>query len=435
MCGTALERRSKLQPNGYFSDRQGAEPVLKQEFSAPDAAVGVMEAAAASMTSEARAAVPETWERPMSVERPLASPVQAAPVVERVPATATPVVVPVTSPAVEPQRRLVQEPVFTGATSVLGLSGGMAPLQMSGAADGDGSYLLAPEAQRTVSWRLWALLLILAGLGFLGWNQWYASHYHRRPDLAKILEMGGKASAPDAPTDQEQPTTDPAKTGTADDAAKAMDAQQQGMNPTADGTAAAATTGQANGAGQQPSSAQNQPTQSQPTQSQPAQNPSTNPTAQQPAQNTGDAGKSPTSQPPAQPQAGQRSTDAKAKPNEASTAEPTEKQPPKKVADAAPDPNYLRDPMLLRAQQYIHGHPQNCDMGLNYLKASAESNPAARIQMAALYQSGVCVPVDRAQAYHWFSLAQQLDPHNMWLEKSRSQLWANMTDAERAKAQ
>ncbi|GAC1652112.1 MAG: hypothetical protein NVS9B15_12580 [Acidobacteriaceae bacterium] len=96
---------------------------------------------------------------------------------------------------------------------------------------------------------------------------------------------------------------------------------------------------------------------------------------------------------------------------------------------------YGKDPMYLRAQRYIHGTPQNCEMGLNYLRASADSNPKARIQMAALYESGVCVPVDRAQAYSWFSKAQEMDPHNMWLEKSRSRLWDQMNASERAKVQ
>jgi TPR repeat protein len=54
--------------------------------------------------------------------------------------------------------------------------------------------------------------------------------------------------------------------------------------------------------------------------------------------------------------------------------------------------------------------------------------------MAALYASGVCVRQDRAEAYKWFSRAQDLDPHNSWLERNRVRLWAEMTPDERARA-
>ncbi|MBV9670280.1 MAG: hypothetical protein JOZ43_04925, partial [Acidobacteriales bacterium] len=129
-----------------------------------------------------------------------------------------------------------------------------------------------------------------------------------------------------------------------------------------------------------------------------------------------------------------KSSTPEAKPEADRPDADTPNQPKAKApAAAASTVDYGKDPMYTRALQYIHGHPQNCEMGLNYLKAAADSNPKARIQMAALYESGVCVPVDRAQAYHWFSKAQEMDPHNMWLEKSRSQLWAQMTDSERAK--
>jgi TPR repeat protein len=90
--------------------------------------------------------------------------------------------------------------------------------------------------------------------------------------------------------------------------------------------------------------------------------------------------------------------------------------------------------MLVRAQQYLHAHPPNCDLGVTYLQTAAESNPKARIQMAALYASGVCVRQDRAEAYKWFSRAQDLDPHNSWLERNRVRLWAEMTPDERARA-
>src|SRR5947209_1432707 len=41
MCGGKLAKKARLEPNPYFSDRIGAEPVMKQEFAGPDVRPGV----------------------------------------------------------------------------------------------------------------------------------------------------------------------------------------------------------------------------------------------------------------------------------------------------------------------------------------------------------------------------------------------------------
>jgi TPR repeat protein len=91
--------------------------------------------------------------------------------------------------------------------------------------------------------------------------------------------------------------------------------------------------------------------------------------------------------------------------------------------------------MLLLAQQYLQGRggvKQNCEQGLTYLKAAAQKNePAAAVQMGALYASGHCVQRDQVSAYRWFNSAHELDPANPWIQTNLDQLWAEMTPQQR----
>jgi hypothetical protein len=89
---------------------------------------------------------------------------------------------------------------------------------------------------------------------------------------------------------------------------------------------------------------------------------------------------------------------------------------------------------LVRAQQFLQGRgvPQNCEQGLVYLRAAAQKNePAAAVQMGALYSAGHCVKQDRVMAYRWFNSAHELQPANQWIQKSMDQLWAQMNEQER----
>lgn len=91
--------------------------------------------------------------------------------------------------------------------------------------------------------------------------------------------------------------------------------------------------------------------------------------------------------------------------------------------------------MLIKAQQYLQGAPgvaQNCEQGLVYLRAAAQKNdPAAAVQMGALYASGHCVKQDRVMAYRWFNSAHELQPSNQWIQKNLDLLLAQMTPDER----
>jgi len=90
---------------------------------------------------------------------------------------------------------------------------------------------------------------------------------------------------------------------------------------------------------------------------------------------------------------------------------------------------------LVQAQNYLQGRGgvrQNCEQGLIYLKAATEKNdPAAAVQMGALYASGHCVREDRVMAYRWFNSAHELDPANPWIQTNLDQLWAQMSSQER----
>lgn len=105
-----------------------------------------------------------------------------------------------------------------------------------------------------------------------------------------------------------------------------------------------------------------------------------------------------------------------------------------KTFDAPVPEEQKPSPLLVRAQQFIHGQgvEQNCDQGLLYLRAAAQKNePAAAVQMGALYASGRCVHQDRVMAYRWFNSAHELEPANQWIQRNMDVLWGQMSDQER----
>jgi hypothetical protein len=93
---------------------------------------------------------------------------------------------------------------------------------------------------------------------------------------------------------------------------------------------------------------------------------------------------------------------------------------------------------LLRAQDFLlgrNGVKQNCEQGLVYLRAATKANePAAAMQMGALYASGHCVTRDRVMAYRWFNSAHELEPDDPYIKSDIEQLWGQMTAQERRQA-
>ena len=107
----------------------------------------------------------------------------------------------------------------------------------------------------------------------------------------------------------------------------------------------------------------------------------------------------------------------------------------KAAKEIAPPAKRKPSAALVQAQNYLQGRGgvhQDCEQGLVYLKAATEKNdPAAAVQMGALYASGHCVQQDRVMAYRWFNSAHELDPANPWIQTNLDQLWAQMSPQER----
>ena len=74
----------------------------------------------------------------------------------------------------------------------------------------------------------------------------------------------------------------------------------------------------------------------------------------------------------------------------------------------------------------------DCNGAVNLLR-NAGTNPRAYTKLGAMYLTGTCVQQDRVSAYAYFSQAFQADPHNLRLENTRRMIWSQMTDDERAK--
>lgn len=94
--------------------------------------------------------------------------------------------------------------------------------------------------------------------------------------------------------------------------------------------------------------------------------------------------------------------------------------------------------LLTRGLAYLNGTgvPGNCEQALVYLNAAAQKgNARARSQLGGLYATGRCVPLDRARAYQYFTLALDAEHgRNVYIERNRSMLWSQMSDTERARA-
>jgi hypothetical protein len=88
-------------------------------------------------------------------------------------------------------------------------------------------------------------------------------------------------------------------------------------------------------------------------------------------------------------------------------------------------------------ERYLYGRgvPRNCNQALvNFQAAAKQENPRAMSHLGSLYATGQCVPLDRAQAYQWYSRALAADRSNTYLEHNLNMLWRDMSSTERAKA-
>lgn len=250
----------------------------------------------------------------------------------------------------------------------------------------ESSYLLDEEPGSSSPWRGYLVLVAIVVIGLLVIRNWqdvraYAGDYAQRLGLS------------DAP---KHATSSPERVTTSNDASK--------MTPDAAPEEGKSTT--------------------------PSENKSTNDAskAQQTAKLEKPQGDNDASKDSAKPAGTDEDKPADETANETSKPAAHKDQP---IAMAAVDNSQLEE-----AQKYLQGRgvPQDCNRGVNLLRNAAKApNAKARIQMAALYVSGHCVTENAAEAYTWFSRAQELEPHNRMIERNLDSLWARMSDDERRK--
>jgi hypothetical protein len=81
------------------------------------------------------------------------------------------------------------------------------------------------------------------------------------------------------------------------------------------------------------------------------------------------------------------------------------------------------------------GVRKDCEQATVLLRSSARrGNPRAAARLGMYYATGRCVDLDRAQAWHWLSIAQKGEPGSDWISQYRRRLWSEMTAGERARA-
>jgi len=101
-------------------------------------------------------------------------------------------------------------------------------------------------------------------------------------------------------------------------------------------------------------------------------------------------------------------------------------------------PRNTGEELATKGQAYLYGNgvERDCGQALVYLRKAADmGNAQARSQLGALYATGHCVPLDRARAYNWFTLALRASSgHSVWVERNRQMLWDQMTESEKARA-
>jgi hypothetical protein len=305
--------------------------------------------------------------------------------------------------------------------------------------DAESAEYLLEETRRGVSWRAWALLLLLAAGAGLGYIQWRASH-HQGPDLATILARSGVTVDPSGPVIPDKSAKPPAQkpSAPADQAAKTDSINASGENASS-ADSDSSTDADSKNAKSTSSDAT-----------------SDSKDANAPSPEGNAKGKSGDAKVAAASAASKTESNKSDEGDEAKSASATKDDdeskpesdgPAAKVAKsghANPDaveeepvqPKSLgdKDPRLVLADKYIQGRGvrQNCSAGVNLLREGVSAgNPAASVKLGALYWSGTCVTQSKVTAYQWFSRAHSLEPQNRWVERSRSSLWASMTPQEK----
>jgi len=293
---------------------------------------------------------------------------------------------------------------------------------------GEAPEYLLTEVSRGVSWRAWALFLLLLIAAGLGYIQWRASR-NEGPDIAAILSGNGAAVGPGGPNMNGNTKAPAPKPDTPAADSSKSDGQQAnaGDSDSSDSKTAEDTT--------RSSEAAKESSDSKTANAKTADNNKTNANAStvnaSAATSTKKVSAKDTDEEDSASKSDSDEPDAKVSKSSHAKSAPVEDQAPQ------PKPLGEKDPLILQAEKYIQGHGvrKNCSTGMNLLRqAVSEGNPAADVKMGALYWSGTCVTQSKVAAYEWFSRAHSLEPNNRWVERSRNSLWASMSPSEKHRA-
>ena len=327
---------------------------------------------------------------------------------------------------VPPRNRTIRDADFHGSEQ--GQPGIIGPsfLGLGNDPENEGEYLLEDESGSGAGLRRLILLVVLAAIVGLIFMQWRSSlkANPKTPELSPSAAPArqGKSTAPISPSPpgqkvagQEQNTPD---SGTVSADSTKGDNGANGSDPGKNNQTD--TLAHADDPGILPNAADRNPAEGG-SATDDASKPNTNAKPSEPAKASDDA----------------KPKDANDPATSAANGGKADSSKSSAVVDTAtvyPSAPVRPSAALLRAQQFLQGRgvPQNCEQGLIYLRAAAQRNePAAAVQMGALYSAGHCVKQDRVMAYRWFNSAHELQPANQWIQKSMDQLWAQMSQQER----
>jgi hypothetical protein len=278
-------------------------------------------------------------------------------------------------------------------------------------------------------------LALAVGLGYLRWKN------HGFPSLGSGASKPSAVAQNSDPTDASATTaSNPASSSPTTPASQPAGSPASAADNSSSGGGATSAPAGATPAATTPSSA----------------NPSTNPAGGAAAPATA-ASPSPLSSSPSSPSSSSATGAANPAPDAASAVPAPGAAAPPATDDAAapalahanpkpsPEGERLAKPhaaiqpvrpvdRVAEAQKYIYGRgvTQDCERGMRLLKPAADqANPAAMVEMGALYSAGLCTPHDLPTAYRWFALALRKDPDNMAVQTDLQKLWGEMTQPER----
>lgn len=304
-----------------------------------------------------------------------------------------------------PPRTPPPAPQTLSGPSFLGLSSEPPRSNLSTSSQ-DFKYLLEDEQPKRTYWRFTLILIILCGLGYLGWLEysragkgWVAPWSKERP------QNPVQASQPQ-PGDQSPaaaPSPTPAAPASDSTSVKTDNAAPSTTTPS--NTPPAASDDSAMKQTVTPDKKGKEDT-TQPEKTETA-------SAQPPADKTSDES------------ADEADATEPARPSKPARAPKTKSSPPAPSQD---------DTLVASAEKYLYGRgvPQNCDRALISLRAAAQrSNTRAQSLLGSMYATGHCVPRDLPNAYRWFALASRENTDNMWVQRNLEMIWREMTPQER----